>query len=126
VFRSSAEYDDGNGEAARQAIVALLGRYRASLEAKSLATLKDLWPGLGGAQENAIREEFRNARTLRVDLQNPQIQLSGESATVVCRRNYQLTTVDGHNLQSSTRTTLTLRRSGTAWVIEDIRHEAAR
>ena len=101
-------------------------RYEAAYVNKDLAALKNIWPGLGGAQERAIKEEFEYARSIQVDLQVVDIQTSGDQATVICRRDYRLLTVDGRKPQSETRTTLHLKNSGGSWTIESIRFEAGR
>jgi hypothetical protein len=101
-------------------------QYTAALEARSLSGLKQVWPGLGGAQERAIRAEFDNARQISVALESPRIQVSGDTATVVATRRYALATVDGHELRSDTRSTFQLRAVDGSWVIESVRFDAAR
>ena len=98
----------------------------AALEARSLPALKQVWPGLGGAQERAIKAEFDNARRISVTLDSPRIQVSGDTATVVATRHYSLATVDGHELRSDARSTFQLRAAEGGWVIESVRFEAAR
>jgi tetratricopeptide (TPR) repeat protein len=103
-----------------------LEQYTSALEARSLPALKQVWPGLGGAQERAIREEFRNARSISVTLESPRIQMSGDTATVVATRHYALSTLDGHELRSDARSVFQLRASDAGWVIEAVRFEAVR
>jgi len=103
-----------------------LDQYTSALEARSLPALKRVWPGLGGAQERAIREEFRNARSISVTLESPRIQMSGDTATVVATRHYALSTLDGHELRSDARSVFQLRSSDAGWVIEAVRFEAVR
>ena len=98
----------------------------AALEARSLPALKQIWPGLGGAQERAIKTEFDNARRISVTLDSPRIDVSGDTATVVATRHYSLATVDGHELRSDARSTFQLRAAEGGWVIESVRFEAAR
>ena len=103
-----------------------LQQYSAALEARSLPALKQIWPGLGGAQERAIKTEFDNARRISVTLDSPRIDVSGDTATVVATRHYSLATVDGHELRSDARSTFQLRAADGGWVIESVRFEAAR
>jgi tetratricopeptide (TPR) repeat protein len=103
-----------------------LDQYTSALEARSLPALKRVWPGLGGAQERAIREEFQNARSISVTLESPRIQVSGDTATAVATRHYALSTLDGHELRSDARSVFQLRASDAAWLIESVRFEAAR
>jgi tetratricopeptide (TPR) repeat protein len=109
-----------------EAIRRTMQQYTAALEARSLSGLKQVWPGLGGAQERAIRAEFDNARQISVALESPRIQVSGDTATVVATRRYALATVDGHELRSDTRSTFQLRAVDGSWVIESVRFDAAR
>jgi eukaryotic-like serine/threonine-protein kinase len=101
----------------------VLERYVAALEARSLAALKRIWPALSGSQEQAIRTEFDNARSIDVELASPRITIAGDAATVVAVRHYRLEMRDGHRLQNDTRSTIVLKKNGNAWVIEQIRHE---
>jgi len=104
----------------------VLQQYAAALEARSLPALKQVWPGLGGAQERAIKTEFDNARQITVTLESPRIQVTSDTATVVATRRYALATVDGHELRSDARSTFQLRATGGTWVIESVRFDAAR
>jgi hypothetical protein len=110
----------------QEAIRRTLDQYANALEARSLPALKRVWPGLGGAQERAIREEFQNARSISVTLESPRIQVSGDTATAVATRHYALSTLDGHELRSDARSVFQLRASDAAWLIESVRFEAAR
>jgi serine/threonine protein kinase/tetratricopeptide (TPR) repeat protein len=110
----------------QESIRRTLEQYAHALEARSLPALKRVWPGLAGAQERAIRAEFANARQIRVSLESPRIQVAGETAIVVATRRYALSTFDGHELSSDTRSTFQLRASEAGWVIESMQFEAAR
>jgi tetratricopeptide (TPR) repeat protein len=101
----------------------VLDRYEAALESRSLESLKRLWPSLGGAQQAAIRDEFQNTTRIEVEIGSPQINVTGTTATVSFLRTYQLYTVDGQRPRSQSRATMNLRRSGTTWVIDQIRFE---
>jgi len=107
-------------------ITDLLNQYKAALESRSLEGLKRIWPGLSSGQESAIRYEFQNARRIDVDILSPQINPRGNTATVTFVRRYQLDTVDGQQLRTETRTTMTVHRNGANWVIDQIRFEPGR
>ncbi|HSC26912.1 MAG TPA: protein kinase [Vicinamibacterales bacterium] len=109
-----------------QLIGDLLGRYRAALESRNLENLKRLWPTLGGAQQTAIANEFQYARRIDVEIENPRITVADGTATATFDRRYELVTVEGQRLRTNTRTTMTLRRAGSQWVIDDIRFEPLR
>jgi hypothetical protein len=102
----------------------LVRRYEQALEARSVEALKRLWPSLQGAQEEAIRQEFSHARRIDVEITSPDITVSGNAAAVTFLRRYQLSTVDGQRLLTSSRTTLNARRNGDDWIIERVRFEA--
>jgi serine/threonine-protein kinase len=108
------------------AIRETLARYKSALEARDLGALKQIWPGLAGRQETAIRNEFENARAIAVEIQGLTPVVTNNTAVVTCRRNYVVTTVDGRTLRTATRMTVTLNRHNGSWVIDNIRHEAER
>jgi serine/threonine protein kinase len=112
-----------SGPSAQDQITAVVERYRAALEQRSVAALKAVWPGLSGAQQTAIESEFANARAIEVQLASPRIQVTGTSATVVTRRQYRLRTRDGQQLSSESITTIALRQAGGTWVIESVRYQ---
>ncbi len=108
------------------AIGELLAQYKSALEARSLDALKRLWPGLSGAPQEAIRNEFGHASQISVEIVDPHISVSGGTGTVSFLRRYNLVTVEGRQLRSQSRTTMEVRRSGNAWFIERIRFEPVR
>jgi hypothetical protein len=107
-------------------IAELLTRYESALEDRSLSALKRLWPGLGGAQESAIRNEFQHASRIDVEIASPRIEVSGATASATFLRRYGLVTTDGQRLNSQSTTTMTLRRTAAGWVIDQIRFEPFR
>jgi hypothetical protein len=108
------------------AVNELLMHYKSALEARDLGARKQIWPGLGGRQEAAIKGEFDNARAIGVTLSSISPSISNNKATVTCRREYVVSTNDRKTLSSATRMTMTLDRKNGTWVIENIRHEAER
>jgi eukaryotic-like serine/threonine-protein kinase len=104
----------------------LLRRYEQALESRSIDALKRLWPTLGGSQEGAIRREFDHARQIDVSIEGPDITVSGATATIRFIRKYQLSTVDGQKLVTNSRTTVSARRAGNEWVLDQVRFEALR
>jgi hypothetical protein len=105
------------------AIREVIAQYVSGLESQSLAALKRVWPSLGGREERAIRTEFENARVVQTVFKDPRITINGDTTTVTGVRMHSLVTQDGQRLSSVTRTTMTLRRKGDAWVIERIVHQ---
>ena len=107
-------------------VAELLARYKSALEARDLEALKRVWPGLSGNAQNAIRDEFRHASQIGVEILDPRTSVAGATGTVSFLRRYELVTVEGQRLRTETRTTMDVRRSGSTWVIERIRFEPAR
>jgi len=99
----------------------LVNRYREALEARSLERVKQLWPSLSGAAENAMRDEFQHATRISVAIASPQIAIAGATGRVTFLRDYSVSTIDGQHLQSSSRVTMDVRRTAGGWVIESVR-----
>ena len=104
----------------------LVRRYAQALEARNIDALKRIWPSLSGAQEDALRREFSHARQIDVQVGNVEVNASGNAASAVFLRRYELVTVDGQRLLTNSRTIVSARRSGEAWIIEQVRFEAVR
>ena len=109
---------------AEEAIRELLTRYEQALESRNVDALKRIWPTLQGSQEEAVRKDFLHARRIQVDIDDTNITVTGNSATVTFTRGYHLATVDGQRLDSASRTTMSVRRAGNEWVIDRLRFEA--
>jgi serine/threonine protein kinase len=107
-------------------VAELLARYKSALEARDLDALKRVWPGLSGNAQNAIRDEFKHASQIGVEILDPRTSVTGATGTVSFLRRYELVTVEGQRLRTETRTTMEVRRSGSTWIIERIRFEPAR
>ncbi len=103
------------------AIQDLLGRYAAALESRSLDAVKRLWPGLSSAAQEALRVEFQHATRIGVEILDPRIAGSGDTATVSFVRRYDVITVEGQRLHSESHATMEVRRAGASWVIDRIR-----
>jgi ketosteroid isomerase-like protein len=109
---------------AEEAVRAVVQRYVAALEGRDMAALRAIWPGISGAEQAAIQRNFEEARSIGVRLDNPGVEVSGNTARVTGLRHYTLQTRSGQRLDSEAVTTLLLRRTGSAWVIESIRYQA--
>ena len=110
----------------REALSSVLDRYTSALEHRDIDALKAIWPSLDGAQQSALEGDFANARSINVSFADPKIEISGTAATIRGVRHYALRTKDGQQLSSTTVTTLGLRQVGNDWIIESVRHQAAR
>jgi hypothetical protein len=108
---------------AEVAIREVIAQYVSGLASRSLPALKRIWPSLTGNQERAIRSEFDNARSVQARFSEPRVTVNGDTATVTGVREYNLVTQDGQRLSTVTRTTITLHRSGDAWLIDRVVHQ---
>jgi hypothetical protein len=112
--------------AAEDAIRETVRRYEQALESRSMTAMKRIWPTLGGAQEDGLRNEIAYTREIQVDIDNVGITVNGQTATATFIRRYQLSTVDGQRLLRTSRVTMGLRRSGADWLIDRVSFEAIR
>jgi hypothetical protein len=102
----------------RQAVSALIQRYKAALEARDIEGLKSAWPT---APEKQLRQNFEFVKSWRVDLQPTDIQIVGDTATVVCQRRDEMVATDGTKVPSRSSTArFSLRKRAGSWIIEGI------
>jgi serine/threonine-protein kinase len=105
--------------AAREAAIAdVLTRYVAAVESRNLEALRRVWPNLN---VTAMRDEFRNAASIQMEVVDPRISISGDTATITFVRRYDVVTVERQSLHSESHATMDLRRAGASWLIERIR-----
>jgi hypothetical protein len=102
----------------RQAIQALVQRYKASIEARDFEALKAVWP----TAPAGVRQGLQLARSWRVDLQpSGDAQVTGDAATVVCQRRDEMVANDGTKAPVKTVTQkFSLRKRAGSWIIEGI------
>ncbi|HEY4360475.1 MAG TPA: protein kinase [Bryobacteraceae bacterium] len=106
----------------RRAILQVLAQYQSAYSSKNIQDVLKVWPSLAGTtQEKNLRDAFRNSRTIALQLTpNRDAEVSGDSATVQCRRTLQQTT-DGQPLSHQDNVAVTLRRNAQTWTIQDIK-----
>ena len=97
----------------------LVERYRAALEARDINALRRVWPGLSGRVADAHRDAFKNATRIVVDISNRQFKPSNGGGTIIFVRRY-VSTLDGKDYQQVSTATMTVRQTGSGWVIENI------
>ena len=107
-------------------VQATLDRYVAGLTARSVDAIKRVWPTMSADHERAMRTEFGYARSVRAELIDARIDVTGGNAKVAAQRRYELMTIDGKRLEAGTFMTILLRDTGRDWVIEDIQHRSGR
>ena len=117
----AALQQSANVVADRRAVSQTLAQYANAYSQKSLQELQAVWPSLSGPTLDAIRQAFRNARAISLELtpvRDPEI--SGDTATVQVRRTLQQT-FERQPLANRDTVTITLKKSGQGWVIVDVK-----
>jgi hypothetical protein len=104
-------------------IMDVIAQYVSGLENQSLPALKRVWPTLAATRSAQYNPNSRTPARFRRSFKDPRITIKGDITTVTGLRKHSLVTQDGQRLSSVTKTTMTLRRSGDAWVIERIVHQ---
>ena len=120
------ESSDGGIAAPDSHIKTVLSNYTAALERRDMAAVKRLWPTINGPQMVALRAEFDQTRTVRIELLDPKIDIAGDTAVVIARRRNILMTTSGTTMRSVTMTTMRLRNGEGGWTIQEVRYQAER
>ncbi len=107
------------------AITELIGRYKAAIEGRNFDAVKRIWPGMSAREQEALRDEFRLATNINLDILNPRITATADAGTVTFIRHYEVVK-EGQRLQSQSNATMEVRRNGTSWVIEHLRFDVRR
>jgi hypothetical protein len=108
---------EGNA-AARQAILASLQRYEGAYRDKNLNDVAALRPQLARSELDQIREFFRTARTVNLQLRPlNEPTMNGDQAVVNCARTLVFVDNVGTSHRTEDQVTIRLRRAGTLWII---------
>jgi hypothetical protein len=68
--------------AAQRDVTSLLSRYKLAVEAQNLMSVKAIWPGLGGGQERQVAREFKEARSITIDIASAFTQSTDSTAVI--------------------------------------------
>jgi len=77
-----------------------------------------VWPGMPGQTQNTLKRTFRDAKSISLKLSPESMEVTGNSATVVCAS--QLFQVLDRPLNQSDKVTIHLKRNDKGWVIDAI------
>ena len=112
----------GRAQAEQRAVLSVLKSYELAVESKNLDALTAIWPTIG---DNAKKygDSFKYAQSWEVELQCSQAQVLGDTATVSCQRSDEMLSVDGQRHTPVSNPVFLLRKSGTAWVITELRQQ---
>ncbi len=101
-------------------VLAVLQEFAGAWSAKDLSTIVRLQPSL---TRRELKAKFENVRTWNMTL-TPLAppQISGDQASVVCRREITQTFADGTKIASPSATvTYFLRNRGASWIVESFK-----
>jgi len=104
----------------KDAIVAVLGKYRDAYNQKNLSGVSAVWPSLKKGDLDRIKGFFEFARTVQMDLRPGQIEVAGDSASVVCQRTVAFSDRNGPQKPQQDSVTVRLTKSGAGWVIQSV------
>ena len=106
----------------QNSINAALRNFETAYNQKDAGGLQAVWSGMPSNIAKVIRDQFRMARTIKYQLRPAgNAVITGDTASIDCVRTLDLVTRDGDHPPAVTeRVRVTLRRSGSNWVIQDI------
>jgi hypothetical protein len=102
------------------AIRRLTATYARAIETKDLALFRSIKPNLSREEERRLQDGFRAVTSQRVNVTVASIDRRGDEATVLLRRR-DVIHVGGREQAAESQQTLRVARSGTGWVILEIR-----
>jgi ketosteroid isomerase-like protein len=82
-----------------------------------VAAIRRVWP----AAPASLQRSFDDARSYELEVQNLQVTVQGDTATVSAVRRTRSLPKAGRLLEVSVQTTFSLRRTGNGWLIDSIR-----
>jgi hypothetical protein len=105
----------------RPGIEQAIAAYARALESRSIDAVRTAYPGLTRRQEQAWRNLFQAASTVRADLRTERVELSGsEAAEVAVTGTLEFTTREGRQ-RNPLPFQASVARRGATWVITEIR-----
>ena len=93
--------------------------YAAALEAKDVAAVRRVYPGMTSERDQQLRQSLPNFKGLKVTLNVVDVQLGGTEATAIVAGAWDFV-LDGKKTDLPANNTYTLAHRG-GWVITDIR-----
>jgi hypothetical protein len=102
------------------AIRRLVNTYGRAIETKDLDLFRSIKPNLSSDEERRLLEGFRAVSSQQVNLSVASVDLKGDTAIVVLQRR-DVFEVRGRRQTAESRQTLALNRSGSGWVITEIK-----
>jgi len=105
----------------RQQILTVLQRFGQAFEHKDVDELSAVWPSLSKQELKKIKDSFRDASSIRMQLQpSREVQIDGNRATVTCLRSLQFTFPGGVEKGGNSNVTIQLEKRTANWVIQSV------
>jgi ketosteroid isomerase-like protein len=95
----------------------LVDGYRAAQQALDANAYRTMWLGLDDEQVEAIRRSYEDLRSLRLDIDDLSVKISGVNAIVTLRERITFDLRGVGPQQTDSMTTLMLRRTTHGWKI---------
>jgi serine/threonine protein kinase len=108
------------GAADDAAIRAVIATYGRAIEGKDIKLFRTIKPNLTAQEERRLQEGFRAVSSQRVSLSVISLERKGDQASAVVRRRDEIE-AGGRRQTTDGRQVLTLSRSGSTWIITEIR-----
>jgi len=116
---AAAEIEKLAREAKVKGVLDAIQRFRGGYVNQDVQAIRSVWPTRSSAELARIREGFQMTRSTKLTLQpiaDPQI--SGDSATLTCRRSLIVELKDGSRPKPvQDQVTFRLQQSGSSWTI---------
>jgi hypothetical protein len=106
----------------QDSINATLRSFESAYNQKDAKGLQAIWNAMSPSTAKLIRDQFKIARTINYQLRPAgKAVISGDTASIDCTRTLDLVTRNGDHPPAVTeRVRVTLRKSGSKWVIQDM------
>jgi hypothetical protein len=101
------------------AIRNVIRTYERAIETKSIDLFRSVRPGLSAAEQNRLRDSFRDVDSQQVDITVESLTIDGRAATVRLSRRDTIVR-RGLRQTENSRQTLRLEKSAAGWVITEI------
>ena len=98
----------------------LIASYARAFEAKDVAQLQRLRPGLKADEIRRLRDSFEQSREYKVSLRVEALDVSGDDAVVKGKREDNLVSKGGQSFRNESSFTYRLKRTGDGWIIDSV------
>jgi hypothetical protein len=98
----------------------LIASYARAFEAKDVAQLQRLRPGLKADEIRRLRDSFEQSREYKVSLRVEALDVTGDDAVVKGKREDNLVSKGGQSFRNESSFTYRLKRTGDGWIIDSV------